>query len=265
MHRTFPLLLLICAGLTSAAFAQGGDDRPKGTVGSGAITMEQMQEGLQYLIAKRYGINVNYVLPEGWEVVTREIPGKGQTPSVFSTMSRRKMPNPSDPTNFIFELNIYEPNITAGIDDKDQKRFDEAVGKRFRDFLDAQLSLNIKGKNKVISKANDIVPKNYGPTPRNGISTRPQTTMVPIHYQVPPPKGKGNAAELYTFTGLTGGRIWQLKFLVNADMVKTYEPLIAIIVNNSFALTDKQQSELEANTKAVKDKAKAAGSGKGKS
>jgi hypothetical protein len=195
--------------------------------------------------------------------VTREIPGKGQTPGVFTTMSRRKMASPNDPTDFIFELNIYEPNITAGIDDKDQKKFDDAVGKRFRDFLDAQLSLNIQGKNKVISRASDIAPKKYGPTPRNGISTRPQTTLVPIHYQVPPPKGQGNSAELYTFTGLTGGRIWQLKFLVNADMVKTYEPLIAIIVNNAFALTDAQQAELEKNTKAIKEKAaKAAKSGK---
>ncbi|MDQ3023627.1 MAG: hypothetical protein M3R04_04455 [bacterium] len=233
------------------------DDRPAGTVGSGAISYEQISSGLQFLIAQKHGIAVNYVLPKGWEVVEKIIPGKDKTPGVFTTMSRRKMSDPSDPTDFIFELSVYEPNITASIPKNlDKKAYDDAVGKRFREFLDAQLVVNIKGKNKVISRAGDISPKAYGPRNDSGATTRPPTTFVPIHYQVPPPKGKGEAAELYTFTGLTGGHIWQLKFLVNQDQLKVYESLIAMIVNNTFALTTEEQKKLEANTEALKQRAK---------
>jgi hypothetical protein len=248
-----------------AATSKPKDDRPAGTVGSGAMTMEQMKSGLQYLVAQKYGISINYVLPKTWEVVTKEMPGSGKTPGVFVTSSRKKMPDPNDPTDFIYELSIFEPDITKGMDPK-AKDFDDKLGKAFKEFLDVQLGVNIKAKNKVVSRAGDIVPKKYGPQPdKNGMSTRPQTTFVPIHYEVPPPKGKGNAAELYTFTGLTGGHIWQLKFLVNQDMIQVYEPLIALIVNNTFALTDAQQAKLEQNTRAIEQKAAAASKSNSKS
>lgn len=258
------LLVVLSVGLLGSALAAPAkpqkpkDDRPPGTVGSGAISYEQISAGLQYLIAAKHGIAVNYVLPKGWEVVEKVIPGSGKSPGVFTTMSRRKMPDPSDPTDFIYELSIYEPNITASIPKNLSKEaYDKEVGKRFREFLDAQLVVNLKGQNKVISSASDIVPKQYGPKNEAGVTTRPPTTFVPIHYQVPPPKGqKGDAAELYTFTGLTGGHIWQLKFLVNQDAVPTYESLIAIMVNNTFALTAEQQKELEKNTAAIKQRAK---------
>ena len=248
-----------------AATSKPKDDRPSGTVGSGAMTMQQMQSGLQYLVAQKYGISVNYVLPKTWEVVTKELPGKDKTPGVFVTSSRKKMADPNEPTDFIFELSIFEPDITKGLDPK-AKDFDAKMGEAFKKFLDAQMSVNIKGKNKVISRASDIVPKKYGPkADEKGMSTRPPTTFVPIHYEVPPPKGKGDAAELYTFTGLTGGRIWQLKFLVNQEANQVYEPLIALMVNNTFALTNEQQAQLEKNTRAIEQKASDAAKSNSKS
>jgi hypothetical protein len=253
------------AAAKPAATSKPKDDRPAGTIGSGAMTMEQMKSGLQYLVAQKYGVSVNYVLPKTWEVVTKELPGNGNTPGVFVTSSRKKMADPNEPTDFIYELSIYQPDITKGLDPK-SKEFNDKMGQAFKEFLDSQLRYNIKGQNKVISRAGDISPKKYGPKPdKNGMSTRPQTTFVPIHYEVPPPKGKGDAAELYTFTGLTGGHIWQLKFLVNQDMNQVYEPLIALIVNNTFALTDQQQAALEKNTKAVEQKAAAAAKSNSKS
>lgn len=280
MRRYLTIGLAVLVGLSSTAIAadkpkaapkkpaatsQPRDDRPAGTVGSGAMTMEQMKSGLQYLVAQKYGISVNYILPKGWEVVTKELPGNGNTPGVFVTSSRKKMADPNDPTDFIYELSIYQPDITAGLDPK-AKDFEKQMGDAFKSFLDSQLRVNLKAQNKVISRASDIQPKKYGPkADKNGASTRPQTTFVPIHYEVPPPKGKGDAAELYTFTGLTGGHIWQLRFLVNQDMNGVYEPLIALMVNNTFALTDKQQALLEKNTRAIEEKAAAAGKSNSKS
>jgi hypothetical protein len=245
--------------LSGAALAQGGqqkpkDDRPAGTYDSGAITLEQMTQGLQFLISKRYGIVVNYVLPQGWEVAEQAKNGTGpKDPGRLASLSRRPMADPKEPTDFIFELDIYEPDILSGLDaNMDKKAKDAEIGKRFRNFLDAQMGINIKAGMKVLSKAGEIVPRQYGPD-----GTRPKTTLVPIRYQT-----KEGGATLHTFTGLTGGQVWQVKFLVNKDQEQTYGALMAIILNNTFALTDAQYEQLLKNTKAVQNKAKASGSAK---
>src|SRR4051812_16988556 len=52
-------------------------DRPEGTFDSGAITMQQITQDLQYLIAKKFGLVISYVLPKGWEFVEQNQAGKG--------------------------------------------------------------------------------------------------------------------------------------------------------------------------------------------
>jgi hypothetical protein len=60
-------LLAIAATALAAPAAKAapkkGDDLPPGTVGSGAITLKQIENEVQSFVADKYGIVVNFVLP----------------------------------------------------------------------------------------------------------------------------------------------------------------------------------------------------------
>jgi hypothetical protein len=259
-------LLLLMLGASSALAAPAAkpkgkpaDDRPAGTHDSIAMTVDQMYKDLQFLVAQKYGTNVHYVLPKGWEIVEQTREGKTdkqgrKVPGVYTVVSRRKMADPKEPTDFIFELDIYQPDILADMaTNLSQDEETKQTGLRFKSFLDAQLKMNLQAGFKCLSTAGEISPKLYGPD-----GTRPKTTFVPIRYRTK------EGALLYTFTSLTGGQVWQLKFLVSKDQEKNYEGLITILVNSAFALTDKQFQEVLKNTKAVQDRGKSKGSAKPK-
>lgn len=255
----FTVLMTLLA--TTPALAQGGgDDRPKGTHDSGVITFEQLQRGLQRLMTERYGIVVQYVLPAGWEVREEGVdPTTGKlrdTSNVYVLLSRRPMPNETDPTDFIFEMDIFAHDLLADAPaGADADKRSEVMMKGFWDFLNAQMSINVKGGLKTLTPRREIDLKLYGPE-----DGRPKTAFVPIAYEVPPIRGqKGSTgAKLFTFTSLTEGKIWVLKFLVSNDQLQNYEALIALIVNNAFGLSKEGYSRLVENTKKVDERARQA-------
>jgi hypothetical protein len=193
MLRTLILSFTAVLLLSSAAFAQasaqgGADDQGP----SGVITLEQLKD-MQSLIAQKEGVVVNFVLPQSWEVVEEGIDPKTKKVredlNVYSLLSRRPVADPQEPTDFIFELDIYKHGLLEGLP-ADVKPEEATAAAQFKRFLDLQMSINLKGGLKVVSKPADIVPKLYGP------DTRPKTVFVPIFYKTP------GGAMLYTFTSV---------------------------------------------------------------
>lgn len=240
------LLLALLAGLTAVAGAAADTgkqkgDLPPGTVGSGAMNLEQLTKQLQFLSAQKEGIVVNFILPKGWELVEEGVDAKTgkvrEDLNVYSLLSRRPVADPKDPTDFLFELDIFKHGLLEGA------KADAKTGKmptdadRFKDFLDTQMSINIKGGLKVTSKPADITPRAYGPD-----KGRPKTIFVPVFYQTP------TGADLYTFTSVSGDKVWQVKFLVSKGQTENYGALIALMLDNTFGMTDAEYKELLKNS-----------------
>jgi hypothetical protein len=207
---------------------------------SGVITLEQLTKELQYLTAQKEGIVVNFILPKNWEVVEEGIDAKTgkvrEDLNVYSLLSRRPVADPKDPTDFIFELDIYKHGLTEGGQTNPKTGKPSTPADQFKEFLDVQMGINIKGGLKVTSKPGEIVPHEYGP------KNRPKTIFVPVFYETP------SGAMFYTFTSVAGDKIWQMKFLVSKDQTENYGALIALILDNSFGMTEAEFQELLKNT-----------------
>lgn len=213
---------------------------PPGSVGAGAMTLEQITKELQYLTAQKEGIVVNFILPKGWEVVEEGIDAKTgkvrEDLNVYSLLSRRPVADPKDPTDFIFELDIYKHGLKEGAKADPKTGVVPSEADQFKEFLDVQMSVNIKGRLKVTSKPADIVPRAYGP------DNRPKTIFVPVFYETP------TGADLYTFTSVAGDKVWQMKFLVSKGQTENYGALIALMLDNTFGMTDAEFQELLKNS-----------------
>jgi hypothetical protein len=240
------LFVIILALAATPALAQDKDSNkqgelPPGVVGSGAITLQQLTEDLQFLITEKYGIVVAFVLPRGWELVEQGIDPKTgklrEDLNVYSVISRAPVAKKGDPTDLIFELHIFKRGLLEDLP-KNTKPEDKTEAVQFRNFLDEQLGINLKAGLKCLTKAADINAKPYGPP------TRPKTYFVPIFYEVPPPPDSGGKGSmLYTFTSVAGNKIWMLKFLVSKDQVDNYGALIAFVLDNALAMTKQQYEE----------------------
>ncbi len=238
--KRFTLLVLTAAAVLMMAapcFAEGQDGPPPGTIGSGSITIEQIQKDIVQYTAERNGIKVFFVLPRGWELKEEGLDKAGKLLEgvpAYLLLSRAPVAKPDDPTDLVFELHVYEQRLPIdGITDKDGKKVDQK--ELFRGFLDAQLNQALGRGWKVLTEAKDIVPKPYGP------ENRPygQTPFVPIFFETK------EGAKLYTFTSVAEDTVWMLRFLVTKDQTENYGALIALILDNTFALTDAQYTEVE--------------------
>lgn len=234
------IVIALLLALPLAAHAQGEqfDDRPSGTIGSGSLSVEQIQQDIVQYQATRNGINVFFVLPRGWELLEEGLDEEtgelAEGVPAYMLLSRAPVADPDDPTDFIFELAIYEQKIKSEGETDEQGN---AVGQseQFRAFLDAQLSQALGRGWKVQTPVGDIVPKPYG------AEDRPfgQTAFVPIFYETQ------GGAMLYTFTSVTWETIWMIRFLVSEDQSDNYGALIALMLDNTFALTDEQFEEVQ--------------------
>ena len=224
--------------VAAPCFAQGNDGRPAGTVGSGSITVEQILQDIVQYTAERNGINVFFVLPRGWELqeegLDKQTGELVEGVPAYMLLSRAPVADPDDPTDLVFEMLIYEQGLTENLpeDLPEEERTHKA---RFRGFLDAQLSQALSRGWTVETDVKDIVPKPYGPDDR----PYGQTAFVPIFYKTE------EGAMLYTFTSVAWDTVWMLRFLVAKDQTDNYGALIALILDNSFALTDEQYEEIE--------------------
>jgi hypothetical protein len=250
MKRVFCIAgLLLLGGVlqTTAALAQaktngakGGE--PTGSIGSGAITATQFTKDLQILMTEWQGSVINFVLPRGWELVEEGIDKKtGKLKddlAIYSLISRAPVTKKGDATDLLFELDIFKQGLLENLPaDTPADQRNEPTQIKY--FLNAQISMNIKAGAKCVTKPQDIVAKPYGPP------TRPPTMFVPIFYEVPPPhNSKSKGSVLYTFTSVVDGKIWMLKFLVARDQIDNYGALIALVLNNSFAMTKAQYEEM---------------------
>jgi hypothetical protein len=241
------------------AFAQGDDEG-----GSVALTLEQLANEIENYITPKSGIVVHHVLPKNWELIEQ---GKDETTGrlkdglpVYVLVSRAPVAQKNDPTDLIFELSIYEQGLLDNLPANtpaDEKK----VGIQFRKFINAQMSFFLKSGFKVRGQV-DFKAKPYGGfqiDPKTGkkFATRPPQYFVPIAYDVPqdPKNPNSRTAILYTFNTFTADKVWTLKFLVNKDRAEDYEGLIAIVLNNSFALSEADHKKLLAKTNEERAKA----------
>jgi hypothetical protein len=235
------LLIALHAG---AAFAQQttGDDVPPGTTGSGIITLDQMTEDLQFFRIEQQDIYVHFVLPVGWELLEEGIdPATGEVdPDIpaYVLLSRAPVHTPDEATDFIFELDIYYQGLTEDLPE-DTPEDQRNPGVQLWDFLNSEISLYLRGGLTLRTARNQIEAKPYGTTSPQ----REPTFFVPLAYDTP------SGAELYTFTTFTGDTVWELKFLVSEGQIDNYGALIALILDNSFGLTEQ---ELKDQQKKIK-------------
>lgn len=229
---------LLCLGLSAtAAHAQNqGEDVPPGTKGSGVITLDQLTEELQFFRVEQNDIFVHFVLPAGWELVEEGIdPATGEVkPDIpaYVLLSRSPVHTPDEPTDFLFELDIYHEGLTENLPD-DVPEEERNPGVQLWNFLNSQMSLYLRGGLTCRTPRNDIKAKAYGTTSPQ----RDPTLFVHLSYDTP------SGAELHTFTTFTGDTVWEIKFLVAEGQIENYGALIALILDNSFGLTEDELKE----------------------
>lgn len=260
MSRVLSIAVLALFGgavLASTAWAApaksgGGSGEPSGSIGSGAVTATQVTEDLQFLLTEREGIVVNFVLPRGWELVEESTDPKR---SIYALISRAPVTKKGDPTDLLFELDIYKHGLLEDLPAATPKE-ERDPGVQLWNFLNAQITMNLKAGAKCTTRPQNIAAKPYGPP------SREPTMFVPIFYDVPaPPKTKGKGSSLFTFTSMVGDKVWMVKFLVAKDQVDNYGALIALVLNNSFGMTKAQHDELVKQSKENPPAKPAAGAG----
>lgn len=234
MFKWFTSLML--AGLLAAgpAWAQEGDE----PYDSGLITFEDLSEDLSVCITSFEGIVVFYVLPRGWEGaeqgVDRQTGKLDEELNRYVLLSRSPMTDESEAPDLVFELSIFREVLPsewdAGLSEDEKSEMEEAA---FWEFIDAQMAVNAKAGWHCVTPLEEIKAKPYG------TGTRPPTLFVPIFYER---EGKVN---IYTFTSITAGKVWVIKFLVKTDQVDNYGALIALILNNSFAMPEEAFEEYQ--------------------
>jgi hypothetical protein len=257
--RIAVLALVGGAVLASTAWAapakSSGNSEPAGSAGSGAVTATQITKDLQFLLTEREGIVVNFVLPRGWELVEESTDPKR---NIYALISRAPVTKKGDPTDLLFELDIYKHGLLEDLPaDTPQDQRDSGV--QLWNFLNAQITMNLKAGAKCTTKPQNIEAKPYGPPSRD------PTMFVPIFYDIPaPPKTKGKGSTLFTFTSMVGDKVWMVKFLVAKDQVDNYGALIALVLNNSFGMTKEKYDELVKQSKQAPPAKPGAGQGNAK-
>jgi len=239
------LLCLTLPAVSAAAQTKGSDDDvPPGTVGEGLITLEQLTNELQFFRIEREGIYVHFVLPTGWELVEQGIdPTTGEVdPDIpyYGLLSRTPRNAPDEPTDFIFELDIYNRGLLDDLP-ADTPAEERNPGVQMRHFVNEQLTIYLKGGLKCRTKRNEVQAKAYGTTSPQ----RDPTYFVPLAYDTP------TGAELYTFATFTGDKVWEVKFLVAKGQIDNYGALIALILDNTFGLTEEQLKEQQAKEREI--------------
>jgi hypothetical protein len=268
-HRTYAVLFaLALLLLPAAALAQGKNQKgsePPGAIGSGAVTLKQLTEELQFLETEKESIVISFVLPKGWEIEEQGIDAKtkklNEDLNVYSLISHAPVAKTGDPSDLIFELKIYKKGLLDNLP-PDTPADQRNAGVQLWKFLNAQISINVRGGLKCTTPAQDIDKKPYGPGP----PLREYTWFVPIQYDVPPlPGSHGPGSMLYTFTSMTGDKVWMLRFLVSKDQVDNYGALIALVLHNTFGMTKDEYEQYMAAAKAAgADKNNTKGNCKGK-
>ena len=232
--KRFLTLIILAGAVLLAVPALAANDKPpaKGASGaqddSGVITMEQLAKDMQYLQAEWQGIVVHYVLPKGWELQEQYAKEDAKQ---YTVTSHSLTPDKDTPPDMIFELTVFSRGLLDDLP-ADASEADKTGRVQFRNFLDEQISINLKAGLKCKTKPADIVPKGYGPT------TRPPTFFVPIQYDTPWKE------KLYTFTTVTADKIWMVKFLIKENQVENYGALVALMLFNTFGMTAAEEKEL---------------------
>ena len=221
--------LLLLWALPLAALAQDVEDDE--TASSLAITAQQLQEDLQYLMIAQQDIVMHIVLPRNWETVEQGLDEDGNIRDDvdrFLLMARQSVIDPEDATTFIVELAIFKQRLLDGVTPAPTEALkDEQRAQQLWLFLNEMISGYLGQGLDVVTQTRDIAAKEYGIG-----DYRPKTMFVPIHF-----RHTENKTELFTFTGFEGDTIYTLSFLVSATQVENRRGLIGFIVNNTFSLT----------------------------
>lgn len=216
------------AALLLAAPAWAQEDPADG--GAGVIAGP---DNIANCITKFEGVVVFYVLPKGWEGaeqgVDRETGELDEDLQRYVLLSRSPRTDANGAPDLVFELSIYREALPSSWDaDLSAAERAEMEQAAFWEFIDAQLAVNTEEGWELVTPEASIAAKPYG------TGARPSTYFVPVSYE------RAGRLRLYTFTTVTAGKVWSLKFLVSAEQDRNYTALISFILNNSFAMSEAQ-------------------------
>ena len=204
---------------------------------SGVITLEQLQKDLNTHHTGFGGIVVSFVLPKGWDPVEATVDPKTKLQyeeiGVYSLVAASPTLEPEEPPDMVFELDIFEKGLLSDLPDSTPEAERNPVF-QMQNFLNEQINFHIKGGLEFITPVRDIKPKKYGTS-----LVRDATWFTHIKFEVP--EGGGM---LYTFTSLTGDIVWMVKFYVADGQTENYSALIALILNNTFGLSEQEFNEV---------------------
>ncbi len=224
--------------LATTAFAQTSqDDREKGLdhERSGVITLEQLQKDLKTHHTGFGGIVVSFVLPKGWEPIEATVNPKTlkqyEEIGIYSLVAAAPTEDENEPPDMVFELDIFEKSLLADLPPETPIEERQPVFQMWN-FLNEQINFHIKGNLKLVTPIREIKPQPYGTSPE-----REPTWFTHLKFEIP------DGGMLYTFTALSGDKVWMLKFYVEEGQTENYGALIALILNNTFGLTEAEFSE----------------------
>jgi hypothetical protein len=265
------LLLALPAGA-----APDAKDVPPGTKGSVILDLESLTKEINTYKVQKYGIHTHFVLPKNWELVEPEKDAKtGKIPEdlpYYVVLSHAPTSQPNDPTDLVFELRIFKDGLTVDKPNLSKEEREKLRAERFWAFLNNQISTSTKMGFKLTTDRSQIKAKPYGATvdangnikvdadgKLRGKTGRPIQYFVPLHYDiyVKGAESKTSNSKLFTFNTFTGDTIWQLTFLVSKDQIDNYGGLIAVVMDNSFGLTDAVVKQFEEEKKKAEAAAKA--------
>lgn len=198
---------------------------------SGVITLEQLQKDLKTHHTGFGGIVVSFVLPKGWEPVEATVDPNTKKQyaeiGVYSLIAAAPTVDEDEAPDMVFELDIFEKSLLAGLPPEVPEEERNPVF-QMQNFLNEQINFHLKGGLDLVTKNRDIKPKQYGTSPVRGA-----TWFTHLKFEVPDGGGM-----LYTFTSLTDDKVWMVKFYVADGQTKNYSALIALILNNTFGLSE---------------------------
>lgn len=225
----------VTAALLAAAPAWAQDSA--GESGAGVISVPDL-DNIANCVTLFEGLAVLYVLPKGWEGaeqgVDRQTGKLDEELKRYVLLSRSPQRDDNGAPHLVFELSIYRQALPvewdASLSAAERAEMEQAA---FWEFIDAQLAVHAEQGWELDMPQDSIAAKPYG------TGARPSTYFVPVHYE------REGKIKLYTFTSVAAGKVWSLKFLVQAEQDENYQALIAFILNNSFAMSEAKFAEYQ--------------------
>lgn len=228
-------IFTLCCLLFMAAPARA--QQSQDSAGSGMITIDDFADSIEWMATSYEDIVILWILPKNWEVAEQGVdPETGELDERmgrYVLMARAPMFEDETEPDMVIELSIYRTSLHEGLpEDATKEEVAEHEEEMMLAFLDTQISEALHNGLVCLTESEDMGFLPYG------TGTRPPTYFFPLKFATP-----NNETMIYTFSSAYKDRVWGLRFLMKEEQVDNYLPLVALIVNNSFAMTEEEYTQ----------------------